>query len=167
MALPSEYTPPRCKAFDADYGKRDRFRKPRKAVLGLPEEECVSPRCKAFDPGYDKKGKSRKQEKRIAELIGGRIQPASGATKRDLWKGTSHSTKGDVCETDFLIEAKRTDTQSLHITGEWLFKIQAHADMSAKLPALAFEIGGYPLLQEKDWVAVPASVFKKLLKGIK
>jgi hypothetical protein len=134
--------------------------------MGLPEESD-SPRCRAFDPGYNKKGKSRKQEGRIAKIVGGRVQPASGATKHDLWKGTRHSTKGDVCETDFLIEAKRTDAQSISITGEWLFKISNYAAKSAKMPALAIEIGGYPLLQEKDWVMVPASVFQQLLKGSK
>lgn len=134
--------------------------------MGLPEDSD-GPRCRAFDPGYNKKGKSRKQEDRIADIVGGRVQPASGATKHDLWKGTRCSTKGDVCEADFLIEAKRTDAQSISIAGEYLFKITSYASKSDKMPALAFEIGGYPLLQEKDWVAVPASVFKKLLKGIK
>jgi hypothetical protein len=134
--------------------------------MALPEEP-KDLRCKAFDQGYNQKGKSRKQEERVAGIVGGRVQPASGATKHDLWKGTRHSTKGDVCETDFLIEAKRTDAQSMSITGEWLFKISNNAAKSDKMPALAFEIGGFPLLQEKDWVAVPASVFKKLLKGIK
>jgi hypothetical protein len=78
MKIPEGIRVPRCRVFDDDYD----FRSKREKLSGISEGP-VSVRCKAFDVGYDKKGKSKRQEKRIAELVGGRVQPASGATQSD------------------------------------------------------------------------------------
>lgn len=99
------------------------------------------------------------QEYRIARsLRGGHRQPGSGA---------SDYARGDVKTPEFLIECKLTAAESIRVERGWLAKITRQANSAGKLPALAFEIQGGandPLL-ERDWIAVPKSVFKKLTEG--
>ena len=63
-----------------------------------------------------------------------------------------------------MLEAKRTEAKSIRIEGEWLTKIEAEAAHVGKHPALVFEIGGRISLGEKDWIAVPASIFNSLVR---
>lgn len=104
------------------------------------------------------------QEKRIAKALGGKRQPGSGS---------SPYAKGDVIQkspaghslTKFLIECKQTKHKSLSIKGEWLTKISREAMAAGKEPALQFEIkGNEDTFVEGDWIAVPLSVFKRLLE---
>lgn len=106
-----------------------------------------------FHGSYRCKKKSQVQEKRIAKELDGRTQPGSGAFE---------NFKGDVKTDDFLIEAKRTDKKSLSVKGEWLTKIDREAIAEGKKPALVIELGGMQGFTEKEWVAVPMSVFKEL-----
>lgn len=64
-----------------------------------------------------------------------------------------------------MIECKKTDKKSIRIEGAWLGKITREAMAAGREPALEFEIQGCedPLL-EREWVAVPMSVFKRLLE---
>jgi len=97
----------------------------------------------------------RAQEDRIAKAIGGRRVPGSGA---------SMFAKGDVSQDRFLVECKLTEKASLSVKQSWLEKITAEAEAQGKYPALSIEIqGGERRLAERDWIAVPRSVFQRLL----
>lgn len=94
-------------------------------------------------------------EDRIAKAVGGRRVPGSGS---------SMFAKGDVNEDSFLIECKLTEAGSLRVKQSWLEKITSEAEAQGKMPALAIEIqGGDRRLAERDWIAVPRSVFRRLL----
>lgn len=135
--------------------------------MTLPEESKL-PRCRAFDSGYGSRKKSKKQEKRVAGILGGSVIRGSGTGHREGGTGLGdYGAKGDVRQDDLLVEAKRTDANSLRVEGYWLVKISSEAAASGKHPALSIELGGMPGLAEKDWVLIPASLLKKLLKGTK
>jgi hypothetical protein len=76
--------------------------------------------------------KSQKQEKKLATK--GFVTPASGA----IW-----AFKGDVSFSDYLVEAKRTDKQSMIVKGEWLDKIYKESVMVGKEAGIELEIGKY------------------------
>jgi hypothetical protein len=96
------------------------------------------------------------QEHRVADHVKGKRQRGSGA---------SVYAKGDVKHESFLIECKKTIHASLSVKGAWLDKITKEAQASGKEPALAIEIQGMDSnFAERDWVAVPMSVFKRLLE---
>ena len=123
--------------------------------MSLPDEPR-KPRSRALDSGYGKQDKSRKQEDRVAKALKGRRQPASGSLPVP-------ALKGDVCEDQFLIEAKRTDSNSIRIQSSWLVKIEAQANAVGKVPALSIELANDIPLAEKDWCLIPLSVFQSLL----
>jgi len=106
-----------------------------------------------FHGSYNCKKKSQVQEKRIAKELDGKTQPGSGAFE---------NYKGDVKTQDYLMEAKRTDKNSITVKAEWLAKIDHEAINAGKKPALVIEIGGMNGFTENEWVAVPMSEFKKL-----
>ncbi len=120
-----------------------------------------------FNRAWSRAGRaeSDKQEARAAARFGGTVQRASGATARH---------KGDIKIpargrlNGFLMEAKtviRDSAKSIRIESLWLKKITHEADHKGMDPALEFRI---PSLRsgrtEETWVAVPASVFAKLLE---
>lgn len=107
-----------------------------------------------FNGSYRVKKKSQVQESRIAKELDGRTTPGSGAFD---------GLKGDVKTAEFLIEAKRTDKSSISVKKEWLEKIDKEAIDIGKKPALVIELGGMQGFTENEWVAVPMSVFKKLI----
>ena len=107
-----------------------------------------------FHGSYNCKKKSKTQETRVAKELGGRTQPGSGAFEH---------FKGDVKTPDYLMEAKRTDKNSITVKGEWLSKIDHEAINAGKKPALVIEIGGMTGFTENEWVAIPLSDFKKLI----
>jgi hypothetical protein len=96
------------------------------------------------------------QEHRVARTVRG---------KRQRGSGSSMFAKGDVRAADFLIECKRTIHASLSVKKAWLDKIAAEAAAAGKEPALAIEIAGGPndAHGERDWIAVPARVFRRLI----
>lgn len=118
-------------------------------------------RPKVFES--EERGDWKKQEARVAKTVGGKVQAGSG---------NSVYAKGDVKQQSeeamdlerFLIECKHTQKKSLSIKGEWLSKISREAIAAGKMPALSFEIAGNDdRMVEHDWVAIPMSVFKRLL----
>lgn len=115
-------------------------------------------RNKAFDAGYGVKRKSKCQEDRVAKELNAFRQPASGALD---------GMKGDVKHDDFLIEAKRTDSNVLPVSTRWLKKITKEAEEIGKVPALTLEWGDMFVGVEKDWIVIPLSVFKELIGGNK
>lgn len=110
-----------------------------------------------FNGSYRCKKKSQVQEKRIAKELGGKTQPGSGCFDH---------FKGDVKLDDYLIEAKRTDKNSITVKAEWLSKIDHEAINVGKTPALVIEIGGMNGFTENEWIAIPMSEFKKLLEKV-
>jgi len=107
---------------------------------------------------YRVKKKSQRQEVRVAKLLSGRVTPGSGSF-------AGH--KGDIVHDRFLIEAKRTDKDSLSIKNSWLGKIEAEAFQAGRYPALSIQIGSRSqcLGGEADWVMIPLSVLITLLEG--
>lgn len=111
--------------------------------------------------------KPKKHEKATAKALGGRIQPGSGS--KDGFKGDVRDVGTPFNQ--FLIECKRTEDQSLRIQARWLNKITTEAGIDRE-PALAIQFEANVLRRltdvgqitaEADWVAIPRSVFKRLL----
>lgn len=95
---------------------------------------------------------SKIQENKVAELVGGKTQPNSGATQ--FQKGDVSSTG----ENSWLIECKTSMTpkQSFSIKKEWLRLIREEAIQLGKMNyALAFNYGpnqeNYFILSEKKF----------------
>lgn len=118
-------------------------------------DEPPKPRKDIFNPSQSVKKKSQRQEKRLAKQLSGNVVPASGALP---------GFKGDVSTGSFLIEAKRTDKQSISIQREWLTKISLEASQAGKNPAVAVQIGKPQgcLAGDCEWIMVPVEVFKRL-----
>lgn len=88
---------------------------------------------------------SQKHEKRIAKAIGGSTTAASGA----FW-----SRKGDVRNSDLLIEHKWTGKKSKTIQSSDLEKIVNEAIMDGRLPVFGIHLNGkdYVILLETDFL---------------
>lgn len=107
-----------------------------------------------------------RQERRTAAALGGRRQAGSGSSA--YAKGDAVVEAGPtVGPVGFLIECKQTVHASLSITWAWLAKISGEALAQGKAPALDFEVlGGPPAAgAERQWVAVPHSVFVQLVRA--
>ena len=91
----------------------------------------------------DAQRKAAQQEKGLVRRLGGRRQPASGATP---WR------KHDVRQEDFLIEAKRTDRGSYSIKAKDWEVLRRNALLDGRRPMLAIELGKRRLvvLEEDD-----------------
>lgn len=86
--------------------------------------------------------RSQRQERRLAEKVGGKVTPASGA----LWH-----QKGDVRSEHFLIEAKTTRNKQYTLKYEDLQKISHEAAISGKTPVFAITFEGV----SKDFAVIP------------
>ena len=93
---------------------------------------------------------SRKQEDRLAKVIGGKRNAASGA----FW-----SRKGDVRSDLFLVEAKWTSKASMSIKASDLEKIVNEAILDGRKPVFAFHLMGvsYMTLLEDDFLELSPS----------
>lgn len=90
---------------------------------------------------------SQKHEKRLANLIGGQRNVASGA----FW-----FRKGDVRSKDLLIEHKWTGKKSFTIQSSVLEKITTEALMESRTPVLGFSLNdsNYVILDENDFLTI-------------
>lgn len=79
------------------------------------------------------KESSKKQEKRIADDLGGRVQPASGSR----W-----GYKRDVRTPEFLVEAKISDSKSVSVVARDLRFLKQQAYQMGKNPAYVVEVRG-------------------------
>lgn len=88
---------------------------------------------------------SQKHEKRIAKAIGGTTTAASGA----FW-----SRKGDVRNSDYLIEHKWTGKKSKTIKSDELKKITTEAVLDGRTPVFGIHLDGvdYVILLESDFM---------------
>jgi len=114
--------------------------------------------------------KPKAHEKDTAKALGGRCQPASGS--KDGFKGDVRGVSTQL--TEFLVECKRTEDQSLRLQARWLNKITTEAGLTRE-PALAIQFEPDVLRRltepgqitaEPDWVAIPRSVFRRLLDAV-
>lgn len=99
----------------------------------------------------------RKAERKLAQRLGGRARPASGAME---------GAKGDIEIDDFLMEAKSTVKDSVTLKFGWLSKIAHEARNMGKKPALAVTYtfpDGTPV-RDGAWVLVPLRVWEENLK---
>ena len=110
---------------------------------------------KYFSDGPGKHKKSQKQEKRIAKEIGGKVQKGSGS--KDFHKG-------DVKSLELLVEAKRTDNDSISIKKDWLIKIFQESVAYKKIPALSIEFDDMPNIVPRDWIAIPSKTLSLLME---
>lgn len=109
---------------------------------------------KYFTDGPGKHKKSKAQERRIAKELGGKTQRGSGS--KDFHKG-------DIKSVELLVEAKRTDKDSLSVKKEWLIKIFQESVSYSRIPALSIEFDDMPTIVPKDWIAIPAKTLKLLI----
>jgi len=88
---------------------------------------------------------SKKHEKRLAKVIGGSVNAASGA----FW-----SRKGDVRSDDLLVEHKWTGKKQITIKSEVLKKIVTEAILDGRTPVLGIHLDGenYVILTENDYL---------------
>jgi len=88
---------------------------------------------------------SQKHEKRLAKAIGGQTTAASGA----FW-----SRKGDVRNSQLLIEHKWTGKKTKTISAAELEKITNEAIMDGRLPVFGIHLNGedYVILLETDFL---------------
>jgi len=92
------------------------------------------------------------------------------SVSRELYSGPVFNLEVEdrevfVCGSVAVHNCKKTVKKSLRIEGSWLVKITREAQAVGKEPALHFEIQGCddPML-EREWVAVPMSVFKRMVE---
>jgi hypothetical protein len=88
---------------------------------------------------------SQKHEKRLAKLVDGSVNAASGA----FW-----SRKGDVRSKDLLIEHKWTGKKQVTIKSDVLKKITREAILDSRIPVLGIHLDGenYVVLLEDDYL---------------
>jgi hypothetical protein len=102
------------------------------------------------------KSRVNDHEAEIAEALGGRRQPNSGAT-------AAH--KGDVKLRHFLLDSKETDAATMILQGKDLTKITREADGERLKPGLVITIRQVPDTVAKEWVLIPLEVFSAMLKA--
>lgn len=105
---------------------------------------------------------STTQEKHVASLLGGRVQPNSGATP---------FFKGDVVARDFLVECKTTTTckESFSIKKEWLEGVNLERiELRKGYCALAFQFAPQELGQPhaNNYFVVDEYTFRKMLEAL-
>ena len=117
------------------------------------------PRPQFLNDNRERAKRSRKHEERIAEKLGGKRLPASGALRPSYRKAETEC--GDITSKDFFIEHKRTVKQSISIKKDWLSKVTDGANRHQKEPALVvtFEEKMKP---PEDWVMIPMELFERL-----
>lgn len=96
---------------------------------------------------------SREQD--IADKLGGFRRPASGAFS---------GLKGDIALNELLMDSKSTVGEILSVGRKDVIKITKEAYGDGKEPALVLTWVNMVPTVEKEWVAVPMSVFMRMLK---
>jgi hypothetical protein len=94
------------------------------------------------------------REKDLAEKLGGFRKPASGAFQ---------GMKGDIALDDLLMDSKSTVGELMSIGRKDVMKITKEAEGDGKDPALILTWINMPTTVEREWVAVPISVFMRMM----
>lgn len=103
-----------------------------------------------FDQEESKKKKVNKNEKRLAHKLGGCRRPNSGAIQ---------GLKGDVVFSDFLVDMKQTEKNSIRVKLADLQKIVNEANGAGKEPALILHFENVKNIHA-EWIVCPVVVFK-------
>lgn len=111
-------------------------------------------------PELSPKARSIQGEERLSEMIGFVCTPGSG--NKD-WPGA----KGDGAHPIFMFECKETKRNSIRVAGKDIQKLVAEAAMAQRYPALVLSAYGLPGVVPKDWVCVPAEVFRWMLDHLR
>jgi len=99
------------------------------------------------------KAKANKHEQVLADKLGGRRQPMSGALP---------AHKGDIKLDDWLLDSKQTDSNTILVTTKDLTKITEEATGEGKLPGLILTLKT-PIQVSSEWVLVPIDCFSNLI----
>ncbi len=125
----------------------------RKAGLGGKRPQTFL--VKEDDTKMDNRSRSVRHEQRLAKDLSSRTTPNSGATP-------FVGAKGDLQDDQFVWQAKLTKQSSLSLGSGVLMEVSRQAAALNKHPALALTLEGLPDPLEKDWVVIPAHVFKEM-----
>lgn len=117
------------------------------------------PRPMMWSDDPSPKARSMKNEARLSETVGFKMTPGSG---NQHWPGG----KGDGSHSVFMFEAKETQRSSISINQTVLAKLCREAATVGKEPALIMSAYGLEDPIPKDWVAVPAELFRYLLEKL-
>jgi len=98
----------------------------------------------------DTKRKSIKQEKRLAESLGAKRTPRSGA---------DDTAPSDMIKGDYVIESKATKGKSISVKEEWLSSLKQSPMHMGKIPTLILE---FP--KQKRYVVIAEEDFKNIIK---
>lgn len=113
------------------------------------------PKPPAMGSQKAEKARHNEEEKNLADRLGGRRQPNSGALD---------GHKGDVKLDHFLLDRKETKANSIIIDGRDLTKITREADGEGKEPGLVLVMGGkLPSTVSREWVTIPLETFARML----
>lgn len=102
------------------------------------------------------KAVSQKQETRLAEDLGARLTPNSGATTR---------AKGDAVDKRFRYEMKITTKKQFPVDIKVLSKIWDEAAATGHLPAVVVTMDSMEVPVPKDWVVIEKATFAALIRG--
>lgn len=89
---------------------------------------------------------ANKEEKSVADSIGAKLQPNSGATP---------FLKGDMITTDYCIDVKSTKSSQIIVDEDMLTKVESDAVRVGKTPALLLNFPKSERLRRKRWVLLP------------
>jgi len=104
----------------------------------------------------DNKSRSERHEKRLAERLGVKRQPNSGAAP-------NVTLKGDLVGEDFMYQAKLTSSDQLTLKHGVLMELWKQASMAGKKPALVVTLEGGPKNCPRDWVCIPADIWRQII----
>lgn len=97
----------------------------------------------------------RNQEEKAAELVGGKRHAGSGSQK---------FRKSDASSSEYQVECKQTEKESLSLKLEWLEKIAQEAEGRGREPLLHVRFLSAEEHVGRDWVMMRASEFERLMQ---
>lgn len=103
----------------------------------------------------DRKSLSQKQETRLSQELDVDLTRGSG---NQPWP----RMKGDAQEKRFVHEMKRIKGENIVVGPGVVGKVCREARMLGKDPVLVLTVDGMPEPLPKDWVVIPASLFREL-----
>jgi hypothetical protein len=125
--------------------------------MGTNRKRVQKPRPPLSEFFISKSEPTEVQELRIAEDIGGRRTPCSGALS---------GAKGDVESKKFLVDAKRTDKRSFVLSERVLAKVDKEALAYGKIPALVVRFTNFRFGVTNEWAVIPYPVFVRIAEHL-
>lgn len=107
------------------------------------------------------------QEDSLAERVGGRRVPRSGAYRSSSIMATGSGYGSDVEDDYFCYECKLTKNESISLKIDWLKRITIGAKPKGKNPALHIQFNGLPNICDSRWVLIEENIFREMLDAYK